>query len=405
MKIPVRRGGKRWLFLFAVLVLLGSYSYWALSRPLPLLNPTSSSLPLQTQTAATRLSWAGSGQSAVGIVGSSILETHGVQNATPIASTAKLITALLVLHEKPLSVGQQGPTITLNANDVALYASYAARNGSVVRVVAGEQISEYQMLQTILLPSANNMADSLATWAFGSLSAYSSAANKYLSQLSLGHTHVGADASGFEPSTTSTANDLVRLGELAMQNPVLAQIVGQATAGGIPVVNSIKNVNSLLGTSGIIGVKTGNTDQAGGVFISAARTTVNNKPVTIVTALVGAPTLFEALKGSLPLIQSAQANFKPASIITAGAVVGHYQQPWGSSITAIAGKNLTLSTWNGSVISSTIQLRPAPANAQAGQTVGTVTTPQSALTGQQSVPIKLQTSPSKPSIRWHLLHP
>ena len=405
MKTFKGRGGRRWLYVLAAIMLLGSYGYWALSRPLPQLNPTRSLLGLQAQTAAPRLSWPAVGQSAVGITGSPILETHGSQAPVPTASTAKILTALVVLHAKPLALSEQGPVITIGAGDEALYNSYAARGGSVARVTAGEQISEYQMLEAMLLPSANNIADSLAAWAFGSLADYTTAANSYLSQLGLAQTHAGTDASGFDPSTTSTAHDLVRLGELAMQDPVLAQIVGQTTASGIPVVNSIKNVNSLLGTNNIVGVKTGNTDQAGGVFISAARVTVNGKPVIIVTSLVGAPTLFEALKDSLPLIQSAQANFKPAIVITNGAIVGRYRQPWGGSVTAVAAKNLSVNTWNGTVVSSTIQLQPVPATAQAGQTAGTVTTLKSSLYDQQSIPVKLQTSPTKPSVWWRLAHP
>jgi len=405
MKTPIGRGGRRCLYLLAAIVLLGSYGYWALGRPLNPLNPALNQVQLQAQTAAPRLSWPAIGQSAVGIVGSPILDTNGTQTPAPTASTAKIITALVVLHAKPLTLGGQGPAITLGASDEALYNAYTARGGSVVRVTAGEQISEYQMLQAILLPSANNMADSLATWAFGSLSAYSAAANSYLAQLGLAHTHVGTDASGFGPSTTATAHDLVRLGELAMQNPVLAQIVGQTTASGIPIVSSVKNVNSLLGTDNIIGVKTGNTDQAGGVFISASHVNVKGQPVTIVTALVGAPTLFEALKDSLPLIQSAQANFKPVSAITAGSVVGRYPQPWGGSVTAVAGQNLVVNAWNGDTVLSTIQLQPVPADSVAGTIAGTVNTSKSALASPQSVPVKLQASPAKPSIWWRLLHP
>ena len=387
------------------IVLLGSYGYWASSRSLPPLNPDQAQVRLQTQTPSSKLAWPAAGQSGVGIVGTPILETHGTQTPAAIASTAKIITALVVLHAKPLALSQQGPMITLSASDEALYNSYAARAGSVVRVTAGEQISEYQMLEAMLLPSANNAADSLATWAFGSLGNYTASANSYLSKLGLAQTRVGTDASGFDPSTTSTAHDLVRLGELAMQDPVLAQVVGQTTASGIPVVNSVKNVNFLLGTDNIIGIKTGNTDQAGGVFISASRATVNGKPVTIVTALVGSPTLFQAMKDSLPLIQGAQVNFKPVTVITKASVAGRYRQPWGGRVTAITAKNLSVNTWNGTTVSSIVQLQPVPATAQAGQTAGTVTAPKSALYDLKSVPIKLQTAPTKPSLWWRLIHP
>lgn len=401
-----RRRGKRWLYILPVaIVLLGGYGFWAWKRPLPLLNPTRGSVQPQSPANSAKLSWPAAGQSAAGLVGSPAVETHGSQKATPTASTAKLITALVVLRAKPLAPGQQGPTVTLTPSDVAIYNNYIAQDGSLVKVQAGEQITEYQMLQAMLLPSANNMADSLAIWAFGSLKAYSGAANSYLAQLGLAHTEVGTDASGFAPSTTSTAGDLVRIGELVMQNPVLAQIVGQPSAGGIPVVNNIKNVNSLLGSNAIVGIKTGNTDQAGGVFISASRTTVNGQPVTIVTALANSPSLWQAMHDSLPLIKSAQANFSLATVVRKEAVVGHYELPWGGSVPAVAVKNLSLTAWNGSPVTATVELQPIAATDQAGQTAGSVKVPKSAVSKQLSVPVKLQTTPATPSIWWRLSHP
>jgi D-alanyl-D-alanine carboxypeptidase (penicillin-binding protein 5/6) len=405
MKTLKQRGGKRWLFLLAAIILVGTYGYWALSRPLPVLRPSPSTNKLSAQTPAPKLTWPGVGQAAVGVLGSQILETHGPQTPLPTASTAKLITALAVLHQKPLVVGQPGPTITLSAADVALYNSYVAQDGSVVPVATGEQISEYQMLQAMMLPSANNMADSLAIWAFGSLSAYSSFADSYIAQLGLAHTHIGTDASGFAPTTTSTARDLLRLGEVTMHNPVLAQIVGQPTASGLPIVNNIRNVNSLLGTSNIIGIKTGNTDQAGGVFIGAARATVNNQTVIIVTAVMGEPSLRQATHDSLPLIQSAQANFSPVTVVPAGSVVGHYRQPWGGTVPAVASRKLTISTWNGEQLAASVKLdNTVPAKALANQTVGSLIIPQSVFAAQQSVAVKLVSAPTKPTLRWRLLH-
>jgi D-alanyl-D-alanine carboxypeptidase (penicillin-binding protein 5/6) len=403
--VKILRRRSRQAGYLVVALLVAGYGYWALTKPQPRLQPQKAVTDLQVQSAPSKLAWPGVGQSAVGIVGTSILEMHGSQTPAPTASTAKIITVLNVLRIKPLQPGQPGPTITLTANDAAIYNAYVAEGGSVVPVQAGEQISEYQMLQAILLPSANNMADSLAIWAFGSLPAYATTATSYLHQLGLTETHIGVDASGFSPTTTSTAHDLAQLGELAMQNPVLASIVNQSSASGIPLTNGVKNVNFLLGTNNIIGVKTGNTDQAGGVYVSASRAVVNGKPVTIVTALVGAPTLFESMKDSIPLIGSAQANFATTSVITAGAVVGRYHMPWGGSVGAIVSKDLNVTTWNGSTVSTSINLQPVSAKARADKTVGTVSSSGSPFTSEQPIPVKLQNAPTAPSILWRLTHP
>lgn len=392
------------MHILFVLVIIGGYLSWALLRPLPLLEPLEANRQLQKPTGASKLAWPASGQAAVSILGSDILETNGVQTPVPIASTAKVITALLVLDKHPLKTGQQGPVITLTGADVELYKNYAAQDGSLVPVAAGEKISEYQMLQAIMLPSANNIADTMAIWAFGSLEAYADKANIWLDQHGLNDTFVGSDASGMSPTTTSTASDLAKLGKLAMQNPILAEIVGQSEATGIPLTTSVKNYNSLLGTANIVGIKTGNTAQAGGVFMSASRVNVNAKPVTIVTAVAQAPDRAAALKTSLALVQSAQANFSSVQIVRAGEVVGSYKVPWGDTIPAVASKDLSVKVWNGKPSQAIVNLKDVPADARAGQVAGTVNV-NSSIAKHKSIPAKLEVASAKPSTWWRLTHP
>jgi D-alanyl-D-alanine carboxypeptidase (penicillin-binding protein 5/6) len=249
------------------------------------------------------------------------------------------------------------------------------------------------------------MADSLAIWAYGSLPAYSQAADSFLAQAGLSETHVGIDASGYDPGTTSTAHDLVLLGELALQNPVIAQIVNLPSVTGIPLTTSIKNINSLLGTDGIIGIKTGNTNQAGGVFVSASVTTVNNKPVTIVTALAAAPTLASALTSSLPFIQSTHSNFQTETIAKAGTVVGSYSLPWGTRVPVITSQNLAVTTWNDSPVYVTTSLKPAADNISTSKTVGTISAEQLPVLNRQNVALQLGQPITKPDIWWRLTHP
>lgn len=402
----MRKGLKRTLIFLIILLLIGGgYIYWALSRSLPLIVPTVSTVsPLVTES---KISWPALGQSAVGVLGTSIIDTHETQKPVPTASTAKMITALMVLKVKPLSLGDKGPLISLTPADVAIYNAYVAEQGSVVQVQAGEQMSEYQMLEAMLLPSANNIADSIASWAYGSLPAYSEAANQYLQKIGLSQTHVGPDASGFIPSTVSTAHDLVRIGEIVMNNPVLASIVKQTSATGIPVVNNIKNVNYLLGTANIIGVKTGNTDQAGGVYVGAAKTIINGQAVTIVTADEGTPNLAQAVSGSLPLIVSAQSNYQQVKLLSAGSVVANYILPWDhQKIPVITSAPFKVYVWGGDkAIVSSISLKSIKYPALANQNVGSINSQSNNELGVNSASLKLQIGFSKPSILWRLEHP
>jgi serine-type D-Ala-D-Ala carboxypeptidase (penicillin-binding protein 5/6) len=384
--------------LLTALLLLGGYSAWTLLRPLPLVAPQQLTSDFKIPTPPSSLAWPAS-QSAVGILGTNILETHGTQTPVPTASTAKLITCLVILDKKPLDLNQTGPLIAMTNDDVTRYVTYLAQDGSVLPVKAGEQLSQYQALQAILLPSANNMADSLAIWAYGSLPAYATAANKYLARHGIANTHVGSDASGLSPDTTSTARDMVKIGRLAMDHPVISQIVRQPTASGLPVVDTIRNVNFLLGTDNIIGIKTGTSDQAGGAFVGAATVLVNNQPQIIITAVLKAASRQAVMRESQTLIKSAQANFKPVQVAKAGQIVGNYRTPWGNNIKAVATRDLSLSAWQGSKLVAKSNLQPISEDIKAGQVVGSLSAAATELD------VKLQKTPTEPSAWWRLTHP
>ena len=187
----------------------------------------------------------------------------------------------------------------ITAADVAIYQQDVSEDQSVAAVQAGETITEYQALQALLLPSANNMATTLTDWAFGSQAAYLSFANAYAKQLGMTDTTF-ADASGFSPDTVSVPSDLVLLGEAGMQNSVIAEIVNEPTAV-IPVAGTISNVDINVqpshATNQLNGIKTGNTDQAGGCFLYSTPFDGG----TVVGVILGAPNLGTALHDA-PLV-------------------------------------------------------------------------------------------------------
>lgn len=393
---------KRTLLLFIVLSSL--YVGWCLLRPMPEIKPEYVAQQ-NLRSPATQFAWPKKGQSSVGLLGSSQIENYGPQNKAPIASVAKVITALVVLDKKPLKLGEQGPVITLGPEDEARYKNYQANDGSVTPAAAGEKITEYQMLQAMMLPSANNMSDSLAIWAFGSIEDYTKAANQYLASHGLNDTIVSGDASGLNPATVSTSKDLVKLGNLAMKNPVLASIVGQQTATGIPLTSIVKNVNFLLGNSNIVGIKTGNSDQAGGVFLSASLINPNDKPVTIITSVEQSDNLYSALSTSLSLIKSVQSGFKTITIVNKHQVIARYKIPWGGEIKAITTNELKTKSLAKYEPSYTNNVSSISAKNRAGDKVGSVVLNNSLINKTKIVDIILDSSPTKPSVKWKLTHP
>ena len=198
--------------------------------------------------------WPAYGQAAVQI-GQSQVQAGPNQHAAPIASVAKVMTAYLVLRDHPLRLGQDGPTITLTDADVADTDRRRGQQESVVSIAAGEQLTERQALQALLLPSANNIAAVLARWDAGSADRFVARMNATARSLGMTHTRY-TDPSGYDDATVSTAADQVRIVDRAMRLPVFASIVATPSAT-LPVAGTVHNTNRLLGHNGFVGVKTG----------------------------------------------------------------------------------------------------------------------------------------------------
>jgi serine-type D-Ala-D-Ala carboxypeptidase (penicillin-binding protein 5/6) len=230
--------------------------------------------------------WPADGQAAVQI-GQSRVQAGPNQHAAPIASVAKVMTAYLVLRDHPLRLGQDGPTITLTDADVADTDRRRRQEESVVSIAAGEQLTEVQALQALLLPSANNIAAVLARWDAGSEERFVVRMNATARSLGMTHTRY-TDPSGYDDATVSTAADQVRLVERAMRLPVFADIVATPSAM-LPVAGTVHNTNILLGHDGFVGVKTGSDAAAGGCFAFRAIRWIDGKRTTITGVVLGQP--------------------------------------------------------------------------------------------------------------------
>lgn len=338
---------KAYLFLVFGLLIGGAFSigYYRYSRPVDppfvkeILKITDdSTLPVE-------IGWPAQAQASIGTVEDGILASEPNQQVLPTASTAKVIAVLTILKEKPLALGEQGPVLTIDAQDVRLYNNYAAAGGSLVAVQLGEQLSEYQMLQGILIRSGNNLADSLALWAFGSLSAYQVAAQKLVDELGMTNTTVGLDASGLSETTTSTAEDLTRLGIAAMKNDVVREIIRQPNSN-LPVDGIKPSTNWLLGQNGVVGIKTGSLPSIGGVFMIASDfAPEGEEPITIVGTVQGEPSSYDAIARAGQLIETIKPLFTSRTIVKKGTVVAEISTPWGDKSDVVTKEDITTFGW------------------------------------------------------------
>ena len=259
----------------------------------------------------------------------------------PTASTAKMILGLAVMRAKPFELGTTGEMITIDEEDFAQYLWYVNHNGSNTAVRVGEEISEYDALMAVFLASSNNMADTLARWAFGSLDNYREYASRMLGEWGLTDTTIGVDASGFDAGTTSTVGDLVRIGAKVLENPVLAEIV-KTEVYEIPVAGLLKNTNVLLGRSGIVGIKTGYIGDASGYCLAVGYLTGSH----IMTAMVmGEPSREVSFSDSLGLVSKMQELMPERELVRAGEIVGYYDSWWTGKVAIKADKDVAGIGW------------------------------------------------------------
>jgi len=380
-----------------LLVLLIAFcTYWYI-QPIGSVSYKTKIIYAQSSTKKDAINWPVTSQAAIGSVDEGVLAEKPNQVAKPTASTAKLITALVVLQQKPLELGQQGPKITLTQNDVDIYNQYFARDGSVAQVQAGEQLTQYQLLQGMMLPSANNYADTLAIWTFGSLEKYQKVAQKYVDQLGLKNTKIGPDASGFNPATVSTAEDLTKLAVVAMKNKTITEIVDQPQVN-LPVAGIKDNTNWLLGADGVIGIKTGNTTEAGGVYIFASKFEYDKSHSTIIVGAVqGEPTVISAIHQSRLLLGQAKSYYKLVSVAKKNQTIAVYSSSWGKNVDAIAENDLSVLRWDSTSVKPQINLNNINAPANKGVRVGVIKV------GDTSTNVVLGQSLQLPDWQWRIL--
>lgn len=313
--------------------------------------------PTTTIPGTTSLSLPSQGQVAIEIDDQGMIGSYGpITTAQPIASVTKTMTAFLVLKDHPLALGQQGPDITITAADVSAYNYDVGQNMSVAKVAAGEKITENQALQALMLASADNMADVLASWDAGSQGAFLTKMNAEAASLGMTQT-VYTDDSGYNPGSSSSSMDQLILGDLVMHNPYYSNLVAE-TSAVIPVAGTITNYNSLLGYDGIDGIKTGSTSQAGGCLLFTADTTVNGLPVALLGVVLGqdAPNGGELAVGmtvAKNLVTSAKNALTTDTLVPAGTVVATSPLAWGAQRTFTTDSAITVVGWPGEKLNIT----------------------------------------------------
>jgi len=175
------------------------------------------------------------------------------------ASTTKIMTALTALDYFKLT-------------DI-LEVKRIANEGSILGLVRGEKMTFLDLLYAMLLPSANDAAFVIAQNYPGEEQGFIEKMNQKAKLLGLNNTHFQDPAGLLDQDDYTTPIELARLASVSLDNKIFSQIVSTKYRF-ISDINGINtylllNRNKLLGVDGISGIKTGFTDEAGGVLVSS----------------------------------------------------------------------------------------------------------------------------------------
>lgn len=226
----------------------------------------------------------------------------------PIASTTKLMTALLTLERARLS-------------DVLTAAPYAAMPGeSLMGLRAGERLTVADLLRGLLIVSANDAANTLATDIAGSRRAFVALMNRRARELGLRDTHYANPVGLDQPGNYSSAADLVKLTLVLRQHAFFRRTtdLGSATVRSGARVRHLVNRNDLVRRVPYVdGVKTGHTNGAGYVLVGSA----TRHGVTLVSAVLGDPSQATRDSDSLRLLRFGLSRYRRLTALRGGQVL------------------------------------------------------------------------------------
>ena len=387
----------------AVIAIVATGTYIPVTLLAPLDVPTSTEVPWveSSARAAQLLVTPAIGSSAIGAVGfDGLLAQSGSTGPVPIASISKIITALVVLEAQPLQADEEGPILTFDADDAALYGKYLKVQGTVKPMRPGLEMTEREALEVVLISSANNYAEALAEWAFGSGPAFVAAASEWVASHGLVSTTI-VEPTGMSPDNVSSAVDLVRLGELALEHPVVSSIVSSSSAT-VPFIGEIENTNELLGIGGVDGIKTGTLAEAGSCLLFSTDYVVGTTTITVIGVVLGAVNRDAADAAVTALLAGVPTGFREVTLAVAGQEFGSLTTVWDDRARALATETTRVVVWSDDAISAEIELIEV-IQAESGDPAGKV---EFALEGRViAVSLVFDGSISEPGPWWRVARP
>ncbi len=231
----------------------------------------------------------------------SILYEKSANEKTPMASTTKIMTCILALENSNLS-----KIVTISKNAASIH-------GSRLGLKEKMQISMQDLLYGLMLRSGNDCAIAIAEEISGSVENFANLMNKKAKELKLENTNFVTPHGLDDSNHYTTAYELALLTNYALKNETFKSIVAcknySFTFDGYS--KTINNTNELLGNvSGVYGVKTGFTFDAGRCLVSACK----RNDLDIIVVVLGANTKKIRTQDSYNLINYIFNNFQYVNV-------------------------------------------------------------------------------------------
>ncbi|MDE7380478.1 MAG: D-alanyl-D-alanine carboxypeptidase [Clostridia bacterium] len=195
---------------------------------------------------------------AMELTSGKILHEKNIDCRLPMASTTKIMTAIIIVEECKLD-----EVITVPEQSVGV-------EGSSIYLKHGEQISVKDLLYGLMMRSGNDAACALAIHHSGSVEAFVEHMNSRAEEMGATNSHFKNPSGLPDNEHYTTARDLCNIARYAMSNDTFSEIVGSKSYSGD--FRQYVNKNRLLSMlDGANGVKTGYTEKAGRCLVSSAK--------------------------------------------------------------------------------------------------------------------------------------
>ncbi|WP_309067965.1 D-alanyl-D-alanine carboxypeptidase [Microbacterium sp.] len=398
-----RRGGLIAAPLISAGALLLAYVGGCALWPLDNVAPTVSAATVAPNPGhPLGVTWPTEGTAAVGAEGLGTIAALDAETV-PMASIAKLVTVMMILEKAPLAVGEDGPSYSFTADDNTLYWQYRYANESALDVPIGGTLTQRQMIEGILIGSANNYIDRLTTELWGSKDAFVLEVPKWLEAHGLsGITMV--DPSGISPQNTATPAALIKLASASLADPVISEIVAMPEID-LPGAGKVENTNPLLGEPGVVGIKTGTLlegMQEQWNLLTARDVTLGQTTVRVYSAVLGQPNEELRETVSRDLLDQVEKSLQPGPSVAAGTTVATVTTEWGEDAEVVTTGDASVVLWDRgtAAVESEYDIEVGLLD---GAEVGelTATGPFDTAT----VPLAIEGDVTGPDLGWRLTHP